>query len=133
MNAARALDTYRRTDVESRTPVERVVLLYDHAIRFAQVAREATAKRDIPMRRDAVSRTLAIVSELQSTLDMDRGGELAASLDRLYSYINRSLLDASFRHDPKPIDAAIRVLGTLREAWVQIAAVVVPEQPRVAG
>ncbi len=131
--AARALDSYRRTEIESRTPLEKVVLLYDHAIRHAIVARDATARRDIRARRDSVSRTLGIVSELQNTLDVERGGELAQQLDRLYSYMTSALLDASFNHDPKPIDSVIHVLETLREGWKTIAAATHDPSSRVTG
>jgi flagellar protein FliS len=130
---ARALASYRRTEAQSRTPLELVVLAYDRAIASATVARDATARRDISTRREAVSNTLAIVSELQNTLDMENGGEVAQNLDRLYSYINATLLDACFHHDPKRVDAVLRVLNTLREGWAAIAAASASEPARVAG
>jgi flagellar protein FliS len=130
--SARALTSYRQTEIQSRTPVEMVVLLYERAIAFALVARDATARRDIRARRDAMSRTLAIVGELQNTLDMERGGEIAASLDRLYSYMTSTLFDASFYHDPKRVDDVITVLRTLHEGWAGIAATTAgTQQPRV--
>jgi flagellar protein FliS len=113
--------------------LENVVLLYDHAIASATIARDATARRDIRARKDAMSKTLAIVSELQNTLDMENGGEVARNLDRLYSYVNATLMDACFHHDPKRVDEAIRVLTTLREGWVAIAAATPDSQSRVAG
>jgi flagellar protein FliS len=131
--AARALTSYRHTEINSRTPLEIVVLLYDRAIEFALMAREATAKRDIRARRDAMSRVFSIIGELQNTLDMERGGEISASLDRLYSYMTSTLFDACFHHDPKRVDDVIAVLRTLREGWAGIAASTADTQPRVSG
>ena len=119
--AGRGLDSYRQTQAQSRTPLELVVMLYDGALRFLGTAREAIERRDIPARREALSRTLAIISELQSTLKMDEGGELAASLDQLYGYANLRLLDAASQNDVKPLDEVRKVFEILRDAWSGIA------------
>jgi flagellar protein FliS len=118
----RGIDTYRRTAVEGSTPMELVVMLYDGALRFTADARDAIVRRDIPARSQAVSRALAIISELQSTLDFNRGGQIATSLDELYSYVSGRLMDASFKQSVEPLDQAARVLSTLREGWVGAAA-----------
>jgi flagellar protein FliS len=119
--AARGINTYLQTEVESRTPLELVVMLYDGALRFTNEAREAILRRDIRTRQRSLSRALDIVSELQSTLDMESGGALAAELDRLYRYVHERLTDASVRQDAKPLDDALRVLTTLREGWIGIS------------
>lgn len=117
----RGLDAYRQTQVQSRTPLELVVLLYDGALTHIAVARDAIARRDIAARGAALSRVLAIVSELQSTLDLERGGEVAASLDGLYAYVSRRLMDAALHNDAAPLDEAARLLDTLRDGWRTIA------------
>jgi flagellar secretion chaperone FliS len=122
MSSSAAVDSYRRTQVQGSTPLERIVMLYDGALRFTAQAREAMDRSDIPTRRDALSKAIAIVGELQATLDMERGAEISASLDRLYDYVQMRLLDATIRKDPRAIDDARRVLETLREAWQTIAA-----------
>jgi len=117
----RGLDAYRTTQVQSRTPLELVVMLYDGALRFIGVARDAVERRDIPARRDSLSRALAIVSELQSTLNLEAGGEIAASLDGLYDYINERLINAAMKNSVEPLDEARKVLETLRDGWSTIA------------
>lgn len=104
-------------------------MLYDGAIRFTTQARDAAKRRDIPTRRDAVSRVIAIVSELQSTLDVERGGEVATSLDRLYTFMLERLMSASFNQDPALFDDVLKVLTTLREGWTTIAAERSPATP----
>lgn len=119
--AMQAVNGYKQTQAHASTPLERVVLLYDGAVRYMENARDAIGRRDIPARRDALSRTLAIVAELQSTLDMDRGGDLAVELDRIYHYVMTRLMDAAVNHDARAIDDARRVLDILREAWRTVA------------
>jgi flagellar protein FliS len=126
--ASRAASSYLQTEVQSRTPLELVVMLYDGAIRFLSSARSAIERNDIAARREGISRALAVISELQSTLDMDQGGDMAKSLDSLYTYLNGRLIDASFKKDVQPIDEALKVLNTLRGAWADIAA----QQPAAA-
>jgi flagellar protein FliS len=120
--SARGISSYRQTEIQSRTPLELVVMLYDGALRFTADAREAIERRDIRSRQHNVSRALAIVSELQSTLDMESGGDVAAQLDRLYGFVRDRLVDASVKQDVKPIDEARNVLTTLREGWLVISA-----------
>ncbi|MCC7180175.1 MAG: flagellar export chaperone FliS [Acidobacteria bacterium] len=115
------LNAYRRTEVQSRTPIELVVMLYDGALRFVAVAQDALRRRDIPARREATSRLLAIVSELQSTLDLERGGEVAARLDGLYDYVTRRILDVTAHNDEAALDEVRRLLETLRDGWQALA------------
>jgi flagellar protein FliS len=119
--AARGLATYRSTEVQSRTPLELVTMLYDGALRYLGTAREAVVRKDIAERRDALNRALAIIAELQSTLNMDAGGEVAVELDRLYEYANLRLLEAAMKNDVAPIDEVRRILGILRDGWATIA------------
>jgi flagellar protein FliS len=122
MSAHRGLSTYRQTQVQSRTPLELVVMLYDGALKFLHLTRDAIERRDLHARRDASSRALAIISELQSTLNMEEGGEIARRLDDLYGFVNLRILDATKDNAVAPLDEAVRVLETLRDSWLSIAA-----------
>jgi flagellar protein FliS len=117
----RAAQQYLQTQVRSSTPLELVVMLYDAALRASATAADAMIRRDIPTRRTALSRTMAIVGELQSTLDMDKGGAIAVELDRLYSWMMSQLVDATVRQDAKPIQDVHKTLAILRDGWSQIA------------
>jgi flagellar secretion chaperone FliS len=119
--ARQAANSYFQTEVQSRTPLELVVMLYDGALRFIAQARGAIERNDIRARRDAIARTQAILSELQSTLNMEKGEALAKQLDSLYVYIGGRLMDASFKQDVRPIDEATKLLTTLRDAWADVA------------
>ena len=107
--------------MQSRSPIELVVLLYDGALRFLLAARDGFERGDIPARRQATSRLLAIVSELQSTLDVERGGHVAVTLDDLYTYMTRRIVEATVSNSAAPLEDVRRVLETLREGWQGIA------------
>jgi flagellar protein FliS len=119
---SRAAAAYREVQVSSRSPLELVVMLYDGLLAGLVQVREATARRDLVAKRQALSKAFAILHELQNTLDMDHGREIAANLDRLYSYVSFRLTEANIALDPGPVDECIRLLSTLRDAWAQVAA-----------
>jgi flagellar protein FliS len=124
----RGAEAYRQTEARSRSPLELVVMLYDGAVRFVGEAIDADGRREIARRGQAISKTIAIVGELQSTLNTDSGGQVAADLDRLYGYIQQRLLDVTMKKDAAALAEVQKLLTTLRDAWSQIAnpAVAVP-------
>jgi len=116
------IEAYRRVTAETRSPLELVVMLYDGAIRFVGEAQDAADRNDVAGRTRAVSRALAIVTELQNRLQMDEGGEVARELDRLYSYMTVRLLDSNVKRDRRALDEVRRLLSTIREGWAQVGA-----------
>lgn len=96
-------------------------MLYDGALRFLDEARAAMIRKDVIARANAVSRTLAILTELQGTLNIQDGGPIAERLDGLYVYAISRLLDVTAKQDITAIDDVVKVLKPLRESWAQLA------------
>ena len=59
---------YLRSRVMTATPEQLQLMLYDGAVRFAEAARSALARRDLEAVQANVGRTQAIVNELMSGL-----------------------------------------------------------------
>ena len=78
-SAAMVADTYQKAQVQSRSPLELVVMLYDGADRYLSQARDAIERRDTAAKHEAISKALAVVAELQNNLNMDAGGEVACT------------------------------------------------------
>ena len=121
VSGSRAAQAYRRVESESRSPLELVVMLYDGMLRFLVEAREADGRKDLRARAKAISRTLAILAELQNTLDLENGGQVADQLDDLYTYATSRLLDVTLKQDVSGIDEVHKLLAPIRDAWGQIA------------
>ena len=119
---AKGAAAYRRIEAESRSPLELVVMLYDGVLRFVGEARQAHARGDVLARGHAISRCLAIVAELQSTLNVEQGGAVAEELDRLYAYVTARLVEVSAKQDVAALDEVHRLFSTLRDGWAGIAA-----------
>lgn len=112
---------YLQTQVQSRTPVELVVMLYDGALKFLGQARDAMDSGNLITKRQALSRGLAIIQELQNMLNMEAGGEVAARLDGLYTYVQGRCYEANAQRNPAGLDEAIKLLTPLRDAWAEIS------------
>lgn len=134
----RGADAYRRTEAQSASPMQLVVMLYDGALRFLTEAKAAQATGDMPRRAHALRRVAAIIAECHSTLDLEKGGDVAKELDRLYSYLSERLLDVNIKKDATAIDEMHRLLTPVRNAFAEAAAQSVitaaaPAVPQPAG
>ena len=118
---ARGAQAYYQTQIQSRSPLELVVMLYDGALRFLQQTVDAMERGDLVAKRDSLSRAMAIVTELHGMLDLEQGGEVAASLDSLYTYMMERLTTANQQRDKAPVAEVMRLMSGLRDAWSQIA------------
>ncbi|MEW6441366.1 MAG: flagellar export chaperone FliS [bacterium] len=111
---------YQRADVTTADRLRIVVLCYEACIAHATVALEETRKGNAEAKGLHLSKACAIVSELMSSLDKERGGEVAERLDALYRYLLDSFLKANLKKDPAFIEGALRVLKELKEGWVSL-------------
>jgi flagellar biosynthetic protein FliS len=80
-------------------PALQIVMLYDGAIGRLREARRAVEEGRVEDRYRAVEKAAAIVDALHACLDMERGGEVAALLDRLYTYASVRMQLINTRND----------------------------------
>lgn len=114
---SRGAAAYRTVSAQSSSPLELVIMLYDGAIRFLQLAKEADERKELRARANHMARALAIVGELHNTLNLDDGEAIAQDLDRLYDYMMVRLLDVTTKRDATALAEVQRLLSTLREGW----------------
>ena len=98
--------------------VERIACLYRGAIGFTQAARET---EDPAERLHWVARSVAILDALQSHLDLEAGGEIAANLSDLYDFARGRLLEPEPGGFERGAAEATDVLEQLASAWEELA------------
>lgn len=118
---ANRLGQYEDTAVQTSSPEKLIVMLYEGVIKFLRQAVSAMQSRDIERKRQSIDRALAVIQHLQSTLDRDKGGEVAVELDRLYVYITCRIMDGSVNLQVAPVEEAIKLLTTLLSGWEGVA------------
>jgi len=114
-------NTYQEIAMQTSSPTKLVVMLYEGTILFLQQSISAIQSNDLDRKRQAVDRAVAVIQHLQSTLDMNRGGEVAAELDKLYSYIHSKILEGSTQLQIAPLEEAIKLLTVLLSGWEEAA------------
>jgi flagellar protein FliS len=114
-------DRYLETAVETASPARLIVMLYDGAIRFINEAAHAMQQRDYETQNAKLQRAQKILAELISSLDFDKGGEIAENLFRLYTYMYNQLVEANINDNLDRLQHVVQLLSELREAWDAIA------------
>tara|TARA_Y100001960_G_scaffold104309_1_gene112399 strand:+ start:477 stop:887 length:411 start_codon:yes stop_codon:yes gene_type:complete len=115
-----AAEHYRQQQILNASPAERVVLLYDGAIRFMMITRQAIEEKDIQKRYDNALKARNIVQHLLETLDMEKGGEIAQNLENIYNFLLRQFLEVD-KNSVEAVDEILKHLKILRESWAKIA------------
>ena len=112
---------YQEVGIKTANPIQLVVILYDGAIQALREAQEFLRQKNIPGRARCINRSVAIISELQASLNFSVGGEIAQSLNRLYNYMKQRILKASVDQSPEPLVEVVGLLNNLRSAWVELS------------
>jgi flagellar protein FliS len=64
-----------------------------------------------------ISKVMAIVSELDTALDHEAGGDIAANLSSLYQHIMYRLLDSNIKNDISGLDEAEHLLTEIKDGF----------------
>lgn len=112
---------YLESRILSASPLDLVNILYEQAILEVEQARQSLARRDVAARSRSISKAIAIIGELQISLDYEAGGEIAANLGRLYQYIRAQLTAGNVRQSDAPLGEVASLLESLGDAWRAIA------------
>ena len=111
---------YRESAARGASPIGRVVLLYEQAIKDLGAAISALASHDIETRTQSLNHALLVIGQLQACLDLDRGGEVARNLDRFYSLMQKRLLEAQVQGSAEILRQQIDLLLSIRAAWIEV-------------
>jgi len=116
---------YQAQSILTASPGQLVLMLFDGSLRFLNQAREAFAQdQDSPRRIENINASLVraqnIIVELRATLNLSEGGDYAATLDRLYEYYLRRLIEANIRKQVEPVIEVSNLIQQLRDGWAEM-------------
>lgn len=126
----RELTAYREADVQSSSPVEVVIMLYDVLVRDMRWVIAAILAGDIEGRVNQSNHAFAVLQQLECLLDMENGGSTAKDLSRFYSHLRAKVLEVQWKLLPSLLERQIEMVLELRQGWVQ--AMAVPESSPMA-
>jgi len=103
---------------QTGSALELIRMLYEAALRSVGEAVQAVRSGDILARGQAVTKTIEILSELQSSLRHDVNAEYSSTLAGLYSYMQGQLIRAHAEQSEELLNEVSRLFQTLLEGWV---------------
>jgi flagellar secretion chaperone FliS len=120
--AARA--RYQNVDLSSRIEGASqhglVAILFDELLKAIDAMTVAMRAKDWSQRGARQSRVLSILHGLESSLDLEQGGDIAASLLGIYREARRLVLAAGRDNDPEQLTRARAMLAEIASAWGEI-------------
>jgi flagellar protein FliS len=117
MGAAVAYSAYRRSAVETLSPRDLLVRLFEGLERFIESAAQAIDTHHYEVASKNCRRVRDILFELQSTLNFKDGGEIARQLNELYDFMTREVIEASLMKESAKLRQLQRVVRPLKEGW----------------
>ena len=126
-SANKGFKAYQEIGVKTASQGSLVVMLYEGAVSrleeaIALVDDENKVKPgDIEKFGQKVQKASDIISELEASLDLEKGGDIAKNLMSLYIFFNKQLLSVSLRHDKRTLESVHKMLSDLLNSWIQAA------------
>lgn len=111
---------YKTAEVGTASKLKLVVMMYDGAIRFLIECKKRIDAGDIAGRGLYISKAQRIIGELQESLNVQQGGQIAVQLEQLYGFVIHNLTKANIKGDKIAIDQALHILENLRDAWREV-------------
>jgi len=114
-------DQYKETEIVTANQGKLIVMLYDGAIKFLNIACENMSPKTYDIANTNILKAQDIITELLLSLNMKEGGEISQNLFSLYMYFKKTLLEANIKKDVETITPILRQLKELRDAWDKIS------------
>lgn len=110
-----AAEKYQLNQVNTATPAELTLMLYNGAIRFTKQTKMALQENDFTKAHESNVRIQDIITELIITLDMSN--PLSGNFLPLYDYLKRRLIEANIKKDVSILDEVEGFLVQFRDTW----------------
>ena len=111
-NAALA---YKNNAINTASPGDLTLLLYEGAIKFCNIAIMAIEKKDFDKAHTNIIKAQNIIIEFRSTLNFDY--PIAKDFDVAYDCIYERLLQANIKKDVVLLEEALGFIRDMRDTW----------------
>lgn len=122
-----AYNAYQKTNISTASQGKLVVLLYEGAVKHLNGAISLIDEngkiqaQNIEQFGIHIQKAQAIITELQVSLDMEKGGDVAKNLMSLYVFFNEQLMSATISKDKGTIEFVLEKMNELLDSWRQIS------------
>ena len=115
MLANQGYAAYANNKIMTASPAELTLMLYEGAIKFANLAISGIEENDVQKAHTNIMKVENIIEEFQSTLDHKY--PVAKEFDNVYSYLMMRLREANMKKDKEIMEEVLKHLRTMRDTW----------------
>jgi flagellar protein FliS len=131
MQSRRGAAQYRAVSshglVADASPTRLVQIMYEHILAQLVTAQGCMQRisdnlplADVIAKGKAIGKAVRLINQLNATLDMERGREIAANLRSLYEYMLSRLTVANLKNDAGIVAEVIELVRKVKSGWDQI-------------
>lgn len=110
--------SYEQNSVNTASPGELTLMLYNGCLKFINFAKRAIEEDNIADKNINLQKAQSIINELMVTLNMDI--EISKNMMGLYDYMNRRLIEANIKNDVAILDEVASLITEFRDTWKQV-------------
>lgn len=109
---------YQGTKVNTASPAELTLMLYEGAIKFCNIGLLGFETKDYEKVNNNIIKVQNIITELRATLDFKY--PTAKDFDVVYEYISSLLVQANIKKDSELLNQALDQLREMRDLWKEV-------------
>jgi flagellar secretion chaperone FliS len=113
--------------VADASPTRLVQIMFEHILSYLatvsgcmQRIKDNRPLNDVIAKGNAMSKAIALIGQLNGTLDMERGGQIAENLRALYEYMLNRLTLANANNDASIVAEVAGLVAKIKSGWDQI-------------
>ncbi|MCL4427632.1 MAG: flagellar export chaperone FliS [Deltaproteobacteria bacterium] len=111
------ISKYENINVSTVDQGTLIIMAYEGAINFVKEAKAKLAQNDYAGKSINISNAVSIINELNARLNMEKGGETAKNLNKLYTFLSIHLTTANLKKDAHKLDESLNILQNLLNGW----------------
>ena len=110
--------SYQQNSVNTASPGELTLMLYNGCLKFIKLAKKAITDKNVEEKNTNLIKAQNIIHEFMVTLNMDV--KVSSELMVMYDYINRRLVEANVKSDLAILEEVEGFVTELRDTWKQV-------------
>lgn len=118
MAVSNPYQSYQQNSVNTASPGELTLMLYNGCLKFIHQAKKAIMDKNIEAKNTNIQKAQNIIQELMVTLNMDV--EVSQNMMSLYDYMNRRLMEANIKNDTGILDEVEGLVTEFRDTWKEV-------------
>jgi flagellar protein FliS len=108
--------------VEGADPHSLVQILFSEFLVSIELTIAAIERSDLAAKSKHITKSMMACHLLATSLDYDKGGEVAVSLGEIYEWSRRKLLEASVQNSISALQEVHKIIEDISGAWNMISA-----------